>query len=104
MSVHAVPTALVKSDHPEHNGFIVINESDFDSTKHERYIAPLPPPPTAALPPPPAAPVDPLADLGADWRKRDDLRQIAAAVSGGRSVENKAQAIAVIEAALKARA
>lgn len=54
-------------------------------------------------PPPPPPPFDPLVNLPADWRKRDDLRQVAAAVSGGRSVENKAQAIAVIEAALKAR-
>jgi hypothetical protein len=54
-------------------------------------------------PPPPPPPFDPLANLAPDWRKRDDLRQLAAAVSGGRSVENKAQAIAVIEAALKAR-
>lgn len=53
-------------------------------------------------PPPPPPPFDPLANLAPDWRKRDDLRQLAAAVSG-RSVENKAQAIAVIEAELKVR-
>jgi hypothetical protein len=56
-----------------------------------------------APPPPPPPPFDPLVNLAPDWRKRDDLRQLAASVSGGRSVENKAQAIAVIEAALKAR-
>lgn len=53
------------------------------------------------LPPPPA--VDPLAGLAADWRSRDDLKQLAASVSGGRAVENKRQAVEVIEAALKAR-
>lgn len=53
------------------------------------------------LPPPPV--VDPLANLAADWRSRDDLKSIAASVSGGRAVENKRQAIEVIEAALKAR-
>lgn len=58
----------------------------------------------APPPPPPPPPFDPLANLAPDWRKRDDVRQLAAAVSGGRSVENKAQAIAVIESALKARA
>lgn len=65
----------------------------------DRVVTPGAPPP----PPPPPPPFDPLANLAPDWRKRDDLRQLAAAVSGGRSVENKAQAIAVIEAALKVR-
>lgn len=54
------------------------------------------------LPPPPVA--DPLANLAPDWRSRDDLKSLAAAVSGGRAVENKRQAVEVIEAALKARA
>jgi hypothetical protein len=61
-------------------------------------------PPDLVLPPLPPPPVlDPLADLAPDWRSRDDLKQLAASVSGGRAVENKRQAIEVIEAALKAR-
>lgn len=55
-------------------------------------------------PPPPPPPFDPLASLAPNWRNRNDLRELAASVSGGRSVENKTQAIEVIEAALKARA
>lgn len=55
-----------------------------------------------APPPPEPPPFDPLDNIAPDWRKRDDLRQLAAAVSG-RSVENKSQAVQVIEAALKAR-
>ena len=59
----------------------------------------------SALPPlPPVPPADPLANLAPDWRTRDDVKQIAASVSGGRAVENKRQAVEVIEAALKARA
>lgn len=59
----------------------------------------------SALPPLPPVPpvVDPLANLAPDWRTRDDVKQIAASVSGGRAVENKRQAVEVIEAALKAR-
>jgi hypothetical protein len=46
----------------------------------------------------------PLDGLAANWKDGEsaELRKIAAAVSG-RAVENKAQAIAVIEAALAAR-
>jgi hypothetical protein len=59
----------------------------------------------SALPPlPPVPVVNPLDNLAADWRSRDDLKSLAASVSGGRAVENKRQAIEVIEAALKARA
>ena len=53
--------------------------------------------------PPPPPPVDPLANLAPDWRNRPDVKDIAAAV-GGRAVENKKQAIEVIEAALAKRA
>ena len=105
MSIHAVPTVKIKSDVPEHKGFLVINAADFDAEKHERFSeppAPLPPPPA-----PPAAPgiPDPLAALPANWRDKDagELRKLAEVVSGGRAVENKKQAIEVIEAALKAR-
>ena len=55
----------------------------------------------AAPPPPP--PFDPLADLGNKWRERKDVTAIAAAVAG-RAVDDKAQAVAIIEEALKARA
>ncbi|WP_448043804.1 hypothetical protein [Bradyrhizobium liaoningense] len=56
------------------------------------------------VPPPPGLP-DPLANLPADWRNEHGarLKSLAAAVSGGRSVENKDQAIAEIEKALAAR-
>lgn len=56
-------------------------------------------------PPPPPPPFDPLAALSAEWRAMDpvELKKIAAAVSGGRTVDDAAQAIAVIEAALAAR-
>jgi hypothetical protein len=64
---------------------------------------PAPPPPPGAPPPPPGS-EDPLDGLAENWR--DDhgarLKSIALAVSG-RAVENKAQAIEVIEAALAAR-
>jgi hypothetical protein len=60
--------------------------------------------PVVLLPPLPPAPVDSLAALPADWRSQEPatLRALAATVSG-RTVENKAQAVAVIEAALAKR-
>ncbi len=84
------------------DGHIVINESDFDPAVHVKFDGPALPPP-APLPPPPGVP-DPLATLGKDWRAKDgaELRKLAEVVSG-RAVENKPQAIAVIEAALTAR-
>lgn len=56
-------------------------------------------------PPPPPPPADPLAKLPANWRDKPamELKQIAASVNGGRSVENVEQAISEIEAALAAR-
>lgn len=57
----------------------------------------------ADAPPPPPPPFDPLANLGDKWRERPDLRELAATVAGGRAVENNAQAVAIIEDALKAR-
>jgi hypothetical protein len=62
--------------------------------------AAVPPPP-----PPPPPPADPLAKLAPDWRTGDvtKLKSLAAAVSDGRAVDNKDQAIAVIETALEAR-
>lgn len=95
---------IVRVLHPDPTyPFLEINESDFDPAKHERYIDPSAPPPAPALPPPPPAPADPLAGLGDDWRTRDDLRALAASVSG-RAVENKKQAVEVIEAELAKRA
>jgi hypothetical protein len=63
-------------------------------------IAQIAPPPP---PPPPGAP-DPLANLPEDWKNEHGarLKSIAFAVSG-RTVENKDQAIQVIEQALVAR-
>lgn len=100
------PTVQIKSTEPELQGpYIVINESDFDPAKHERYVAP---PAAASLPPPPAPPAlppDPLATLPKDWQSSKatkDLRNLAAAVSG-RTPENREQAIAVIVEALAKR-
>jgi hypothetical protein len=64
---------------------------------------PAPPPPPGAPPPPPGS-GDPLDGLAENWREDHGarLKSIALAVSG-RAVENKAQAIEVIEAALAAR-
>lgn len=35
-----LPTVKIKSDHPDHNGFIVINASDFDPMAHDEYLEP----------------------------------------------------------------
>lgn len=61
-------------------------------------------PPPAVTPPPGES--DPLADLPADWKehgKAEDLKKVAAAISG-RAVENRKQAIEVIEAEQAKRA
>lgn len=102
---YSVPTVRVKSDHPEHDGYLVINASDFDPTKHERVAEPVAPPPGPPVPPPPPGPVSPLDGLSANWKEQSssDLRKLAFAVTGGRAVENKDQAIAEIEKALAAR-
>lgn len=96
-------TVKIKSTHPASQGpFVEINESDFDPAKHEFFKEPPAAPVLPPLPPAPLAPADPLAALSADWRDQEPatLRKLAATVSG-RTVENKAQAVAVIEAALK---
>jgi hypothetical protein len=61
-------------------------------------------PPPLDLPPPPPGAVDPLDGLGVDWKSKDaaELKKLAEVVSG-RAVENKKQAVEVIEAALAAR-
>lgn len=93
------PTVKVKFG----DSHIVINETDYDPSVHELFELPPTPPPPPGAPPPPPVGANPLDDLAPNWR--DDhgarLKSIAFAVSG-RSVENKAQAIEVIEAALKA--
>lgn len=100
MSDMSCPTVTIKTP----AGPVIINESDFDPAVHERVepVVVVPPPPVIAPPPPP---VDVLAALPKDWQTGDaaELKRIAAAVSGGRAVENKAQAVQVINAALKAR-
>lgn len=102
------PTVKIKPSHPSQGAFVEINESDFDEAKgHERYIEPPPSfvPSPADLPPPPAPPADPLAGLAADWRDKptEEVKAIAFAIDG-RAVDNREQAIAVIEAALAAKA
>jgi hypothetical protein len=104
MSHGTCPTVSVKSSEHE-GGFLVVNESDFDPKKHERYLAP-PPAAAAPLPPPPApgAP-DPLAGLPKDWqtsKKTGELKDLAVAVSG-RTPENREQAVAIIVEALAAK-
>lgn len=63
-------------------------------------------PESGAIPPPPAPPPSPLDTLPANWAKNastEDLKRIAAAVNDGRAVENRAQAVEVINQALAAR-
>lgn len=100
-----VPIIKIKADTAK--GFRIINASAFDATKHERHIdAPPAFVPPAPLAPPPG-PIDPLASLPADWRDsvgNTELRNIAAALGDGRAVDNRDQAIAVIDAALLAKA
>lgn len=95
------PTVRVKADNPQ--GYIVINATDFDATAHERHVAPPPPPPAAPLPPPP--PAGPLANLPADWKDKPTgwLRALAEQVNGGRTPENRKQAIEIIESKLPPR-
>jgi len=45
------PTVTIKSDESP-DGYIVINESDFNPTKHERFVTPPPAMLSPLLPPP----------------------------------------------------
>lgn len=95
-----LPTVKVKSG----DSFAIINECDFVEGQHERIVDA---PPVIAPPPlePPPAPPSPLDGLAKDWADKsptEDLKRIAAAVSG-RAVENRKQAIDVIEQALAAQ-
>ena len=104
MAEYELPTVKIKADSAK--GYRIINASAFDPKVHVKYDEPTPgeiaPPPPAAVASP--APVDPLANLPADWRKGEPkaLRDLAASLTG-RSVENKAQAVSVIEAELAKR-
>lgn len=96
-----LPTVKVKSG----DSFAIINASDFDPAVHERIVdAPLVvAPPPLAPPPAPPSPLDNLPAAWADQSPTEDLKRIAAAVNDGRAVENRKQAVEVIEQALAAR-
>jgi hypothetical protein len=83
--------------------------SAYDRDRLTALFAPVvnapPPVPVAVVPPPPGPPPSPLDGLSEDWKDKggaDELKRIAAAISG-RTVDNRAQAVAVIDAALAAR-
>lgn len=99
-----LPTVKIKADTAK--GFRIINASDFDPARHERFVEAPAVPELPPLPPVLGAPPGPLDNLGANWRDGDaaDLKRLAAVVGDGRAVDNKRQAIEVIDAALKARA
>lgn len=100
MSDFIVPTVKIRNA----VDYTVINASDYDPKVHVLWEEPAaPPPPPAPLPPPPG-PANPLDGLGAEWKDKDaaELKRLAEVI-GGRAVENKRQAVEVIEAALKAR-
>jgi hypothetical protein len=52
-------------------GSCIINESDFNGTRHERFVEPPSAPVLPPLPPVPPLPVDPLANLPTYWRESD---------------------------------
>jgi hypothetical protein len=100
-------TVRIKSTDPTTQGeFVLINESDYDPEKHGPVMIPPPPVAVAPMMPPPAAVIThPLDFLAPNWRdamKASDMKALAQAVTG-RAVENREQAKAVIEEALKAR-
>jgi hypothetical protein len=103
---YSCPTVKVKSWGENQGDFVDVNQSEYDAdpSKFELFIPPLMPPPGPPVPPPPAVPPSPLDALKEDWRDGDvaELKAIAAAITG-RAVENKDQAVAVIEAALAAK-
>lgn len=97
-----VPTIKIKAATAK--GFRIINADKFNPELHERIVDA---PPVIAPPPlePPPAPPSPLDSLPENWKDKastEDLKRIAAAVSG-RAVENRKQAIDVIEQALAAQ-
>lgn len=102
---YSCPTVKVKPWGENQGDFVDVNQSeyDLDPSKFELFIPPLMPPPGPA-PVTVTAPPSPLDALGADWKNGDigEMKAIAAAITG-RAVENKDQAVAVIEAALAAK-
>jgi hypothetical protein len=98
MSHATVPTVRVLPSHPSQGDFVEINASDFDAAVHTLYTASLPPSPLPPLSPPPGPPPHPLANLPKNWREKPpgELRMLAESVTG-RTPENRAQAIALIE-------
>ena len=109
-------TMLIKPSHPDQGDFVVINEFDFDPTKHVKHELPPPPESTPApsVPPPPELtpapsvpppPVDPLASLPANWKELSlaELRPIVEAATG-RTPETQEQAVAMIGDAITAKA
>lgn len=96
------PTVAVLSDSAP-NGFMIINESDFNENVHQRFeVAPAPALPP--LPPLPVAPVDPLADLPANWPelRLGKLQPIVQTIFG-RTADNREQAVQMLNEALAAR-
>lgn len=100
------PTVRILHPNPKYL-YLDINAEDFDPERHEIYVAPAAPPTIPPPPPPPPPPFDPLAAIRAnpDWRDTRGagiakLKDIAAAVSGGRMPANREEAVAMIEAAL----
>ena len=105
---YRLPTVKIATDTPK--GFRIINESDFDPDVHDLFDEPAL---VEAVEPTDTdddadKDVDPLDALPDNWRDTRGagvakLKDIAAAVSGGRVPENKAQAVEMIDAALAER-
>lgn len=101
-----VPVVRIVHPHePEKYPYLEINASDFDPAVHIRVAIEAPPvvAPPLAPPPTPLSPLDGLAKDWADQSPTEDLKRIAAAVNNGRAVDNRAQAVEVINQALAAR-
>lgn len=104
---HAPGFVMSEKEHDAVAVLLMPDVSDYDAKRiTEIYGDLVKPAPPSGLPLPPPPPIaDPLANLPTNWQALDaaTLKKIAEAASAGRSVENKAQAIQVIEAALQAR-
>ena len=102
-----IPTVRVLHSNPAYP-YLDINAEDFDPERHELYVAPDAPPALPMPPPPPPAAFDPLDALPKDWRDAKGrgiakLREVAAAVSGGRMPENKEEAVQMLDAEIARR-
>lgn len=93
----------VKRDGPR--GWHYIAAENYDPSIHQLYDEPSYSPPPAPPAPPAQVSSDPLDNLPPDWETMHGtrLKNLAAAVGGGRTVENVEQARAVIRQALAAR-